>query len=101
MNNRNLVEMLPCVQVYSCYPVFCLWPSTGHGECLLDKPSGRTYDLSPQLPGSVYDGNKQCELMFGPGSQVCPYLVGETQPFCLTNFVEVIARMYFKLCIYS
>ncbi|GAB1299762.1 A disintegrin and metalloproteinase with thrombospondin motifs 20 [Apodemus speciosus] len=47
---------------------------TGHGECLLDKPSGRTYDLSPQLPGSVYDGNKQCELMFGPGSQVCPYL---------------------------
>ncbi|XP_034372581.1 A disintegrin and metalloproteinase with thrombospondin motifs 20 isoform X1 [Arvicanthis niloticus] len=47
---------------------------TGHGECLLDKPNGRTYDLSPQLPGSVYDGNKQCELMFGPGSQVCPYL---------------------------
>lgn len=47
---------------------------TGHGECLLDKPNGRTYDLSPQLPGSVYDGNRQCELMFGPGSQVCPYL---------------------------
>ncbi|EGW10210.1 A disintegrin and metalloproteinase with thrombospondin motifs 20 [Cricetulus griseus] len=47
---------------------------TGHGECLLDKPSGRIYDLSPQLPGSVYDVNKQCELMFGPGSQVCPYL---------------------------
>ncbi|KAL1767546.1 A disintegrin and metalloproteinase with thrombospondin motifs 20 isoform X2, partial [Sigmodon hispidus] len=47
---------------------------TGHGECLLDKPNGRIYDLSPQLPGSVYDVNKQCELMFGPGSQVCPYL---------------------------
>ncbi|KAK2492449.1 hypothetical protein MC885_010158 [Smutsia gigantea] len=42
---------------------------TGHGECLLDKPSGRAYDLSPQLPGLMYDGDKQCELTFGPGSQ--------------------------------
>ncbi|GAB0176196.1 A disintegrin and metalloproteinase with thrombospondin motifs 20 [Grus japonensis] len=47
---------------------------TGYGECLLDKPSGRIYDLSSQLPGSMYDVNKQCELMFGLGSQVCPYL---------------------------
>nr|XP_004668589.2 A disintegrin and metalloproteinase with thrombospondin motifs 20 isoform X2 [Jaculus jaculus] len=47
---------------------------TGHGECLLDKPNGRIYDLFPQLPGLMYDVNKQCELMFGPGSQVCPYL---------------------------
>ncbi|XP_063110653.1 A disintegrin and metalloproteinase with thrombospondin motifs 20 isoform X1 [Cavia porcellus] len=47
---------------------------TGHGECLLDKPNGRIYDLSSQLPGLMYDVNKQCELMFGPGSQVCPYL---------------------------
>ncbi|XP_038235096.1 A disintegrin and metalloproteinase with thrombospondin motifs 20 isoform X4 [Dermochelys coriacea] len=47
---------------------------TGYGECLLDKPNGRIYDLSSQLPGSMYDVNKQCELMFGPGSQVCPYL---------------------------
>ncbi|KAJ7407992.1 hypothetical protein WISP_123543 [Willisornis vidua] len=47
---------------------------TGYGECLLDKPSGRIYDLSLQLPGSMYDVNKQCELTFGIGSQVCPYL---------------------------
>ncbi|XP_033619476.1 A disintegrin and metalloproteinase with thrombospondin motifs 20 isoform X4 [Fukomys damarensis] len=47
---------------------------TGHGECLLDKPNGRVYDLSSQLPGLMYDVNKQCELMFGPGSQECPYL---------------------------
>uniref|UniRef100_A0A8B9M7D3 Peptidase M12B domain-containing protein n=1 Tax=Accipiter nisus TaxID=211598 RepID=A0A8B9M7D3_9AVES len=47
---------------------------TGYGECLLDKPSGRIYDLTSQLPGSMYDVNKQCELMFGLGSQVCPYL---------------------------
>ncbi|XP_045143176.1 A disintegrin and metalloproteinase with thrombospondin motifs 20 [Echinops telfairi] len=47
---------------------------TGYGDCLLDKPSGRFYDLSLQLPGLTYDVNKQCELMFGPGSQACPYL---------------------------
>uniref|UniRef100_A0A8C0P5N1 ADAM metallopeptidase with thrombospondin type 1 motif 20 n=1 Tax=Canis lupus familiaris TaxID=9615 RepID=A0A8C0P5N1_CANLF len=47
---------------------------TGHGECLLDRPNGRIYDLSSQPPGLMYDVNKQCELMFGPGSQVCPYL---------------------------
>ncbi|XP_073078437.1 A disintegrin and metalloproteinase with thrombospondin motifs 20 isoform X4 [Manis javanica] len=47
---------------------------TGRGECLLDRPSGRAYDLSPQLPGLMYDGDRQCELTFGPGSQVCPYL---------------------------
>ncbi|XP_062931617.1 A disintegrin and metalloproteinase with thrombospondin motifs 20 isoform X2 [Cynocephalus volans] len=47
---------------------------TGHGECLLDKPSGKIYNLTFELPGLIYDVNKQCELMFGPGSQVCPYL---------------------------
>ncbi|XP_051651320.1 A disintegrin and metalloproteinase with thrombospondin motifs 20 isoform X1 [Manacus candei] len=47
---------------------------TGYGECLLDKPSERIYDLSSQLPGAMYDVNKQCELTFGIGSQVCPYL---------------------------
>uniref|UniRef100_A0A803TLW5 ADAM metallopeptidase with thrombospondin type 1 motif 20 n=1 Tax=Anolis carolinensis TaxID=28377 RepID=A0A803TLW5_ANOCA len=47
---------------------------TGYGECLLDVPSGRIYDFQSQLPGSLYDVNQQCELMFGPGSQVCPYM---------------------------
>ncbi|XP_051706363.1 A disintegrin and metalloproteinase with thrombospondin motifs 20 isoform X2 [Oryctolagus cuniculus] len=47
---------------------------TGHGECVLDKPNGRTYELFSELPGLLYDVNKQCELMFGPGSQVCPYM---------------------------
>ncbi|XP_028666607.2 A disintegrin and metalloproteinase with thrombospondin motifs 20-like isoform X1 [Erpetoichthys calabaricus] len=47
---------------------------TGYGECLLDEPVSRSYDLPSQLPGQLYNANKQCELMFGPGSQVCPYL---------------------------
>lgn len=59
--------------------LFLFYNSTGYGECLLDKPSGGTYDLSSQLPGSMYDVNKQCELTFGVGSQVCPYLVSENQ----------------------
>lgn len=33
--------------------------------------------LPQQLPGLIYDVNKQCELIFGPGSQVCPYMVSE------------------------
>ncbi|XP_060695933.1 A disintegrin and metalloproteinase with thrombospondin motifs 20-like isoform X1 [Hemiscyllium ocellatum] len=47
---------------------------TGYGECLLDEPVTRSYDLPVQLPGQIYDVNKQCELMFGAGSQVCPYM---------------------------
>uniref|UniRef100_A0A3B5QY86 ADAM metallopeptidase with thrombospondin type 1 motif 20 n=1 Tax=Xiphophorus maculatus TaxID=8083 RepID=A0A3B5QY86_XIPMA len=47
---------------------------TGYGECLLDEPIGRTYELPTLLPGQIYNANKQCELMFGPGSQICPYM---------------------------
>uniref|UniRef100_A0A3P9BN74 ADAM metallopeptidase with thrombospondin type 1 motif 20 n=1 Tax=Maylandia zebra TaxID=106582 RepID=A0A3P9BN74_9CICH len=47
---------------------------TGYGECLLDEPVGRTYDMPTLLPGQLYNANRQCELMFGPGSQICPYL---------------------------
>ncbi|ETE70213.1 A disintegrin and metalloproteinase with thrombospondin motifs 9, partial [Ophiophagus hannah] len=47
--------------------------STGYGECLLDEPSSRTYTLPQQLPGHMYDVNKQCELIFGPGAKHCKY----------------------------
>uniref|UniRef100_A0A8C9T5B8 ADAM metallopeptidase with thrombospondin type 1 motif 20 n=1 Tax=Scleropages formosus TaxID=113540 RepID=A0A8C9T5B8_SCLFO len=47
---------------------------TGYGECLLDEPTSRPYHLPPQLPGQLYNANRQCELTFGPGSQVCPYM---------------------------
>ncbi|KAF3829001.1 hypothetical protein GH733_003265 [Mirounga leonina] len=47
---------------------------TGYGECLLNEPESRPYPLPPQLPGLLYNVNKQCELIFGPGSQVCPYM---------------------------
>ncbi|CAB1323372.1 unnamed protein product, partial [Coregonus sp. 'balchen'] len=41
---------------------------TGYGECLLDEPVSRTYEMSNHLPGQIYNANRQCELMFGPGS---------------------------------
>ncbi|XP_056137689.1 LOW QUALITY PROTEIN: A disintegrin and metalloproteinase with thrombospondin motifs 20-like [Lampris incognitus] len=47
---------------------------TGYGECLLDEPVGRPYELPTLLPGEIYNANQQCELMFGPGSQVCSYM---------------------------
>lgn len=54
---------------------FLFLNSTGYGECLLDEPVSRPYTLSQQLPGQIYSVNKQCELIFGPGTQVCPYMV--------------------------
>lgn len=54
---------------------YLLFFSTGYGECLLDEPVGRTYELPTLLPGQIYNANRQCELMFGPGSQICPYMV--------------------------
>ncbi|KAG8439752.1 hypothetical protein GDO86_005793, partial [Hymenochirus boettgeri] len=47
---------------------------TGYGECLLDRPSGRIFEFPNQLPGNIYNVNNQCELIFGTGSQVCPYM---------------------------
>lgn len=68
--------------------------STGYGECLLDIPNGRIYDFQTQLPGSLYDVNKQCELMFGPGSQVCPYLVSYLRWNTIVNISEIMAEIF-------
>uniref|UniRef100_A0A8C4W1Y2 ADAM metallopeptidase with thrombospondin type 1 motif 9 n=1 Tax=Gopherus evgoodei TaxID=1825980 RepID=A0A8C4W1Y2_9SAUR len=58
---------------------------TGYGECLLDEPVSRTYTLPQQLPGVIYDVNKQCELIFGPGSQVCPYMMQCRRLWCISS----------------
>uniref|UniRef100_A0A8C7ZK55 ADAM metallopeptidase with thrombospondin type 1 motif, 9 n=1 Tax=Oryzias sinensis TaxID=183150 RepID=A0A8C7ZK55_9TELE len=55
---------------------------TGYGECLLDEPVSRPYTLSQQLPGQIYSVNKQCELIFGPGTQVCPYMTQCRRLWC-------------------
>ncbi|XP_062325813.1 A disintegrin and metalloproteinase with thrombospondin motifs 9 [Osmerus eperlanus] len=55
---------------------------TGYGECLLNEPLSRPYSLPLQLPGRIYNVNKQCELIFGPGTQVCPYMTQCRRLWC-------------------
>uniref|UniRef100_A0A8C0KDD9 ADAM metallopeptidase with thrombospondin type 1 motif 9 n=1 Tax=Canis lupus dingo TaxID=286419 RepID=A0A8C0KDD9_CANLU len=63
---------------------------TGYGECLLNEPESRPYPLPRQLPGLLYNVNKQCELIFGPGSQVCPYMMQCRRLWC--NNVDGVCR---------
>nr|XP_006004481.1 PREDICTED: A disintegrin and metalloproteinase with thrombospondin motifs 9 [Latimeria chalumnae] len=58
---------------------------TGYGECLLDEPVSRSYILPQQLPGLIYNVNKQCELIFGLGSQVCPYMTQCRRLWCTST----------------
>uniref|UniRef100_A0AAR2JAB6 Peptidase M12B domain-containing protein n=1 Tax=Pygocentrus nattereri TaxID=42514 RepID=A0AAR2JAB6_PYGNA len=58
---------------------------TGYGECLMDEPVGRTYDLPVKLPGQLYNANRQCELMFGPGSKVCPFMKQCKRLWCTSS----------------
>ncbi|KAJ1119609.1 hypothetical protein NDU88_007794 [Pleurodeles waltl] len=51
----------------------------GHGECLLDKPH-RPVTLPSDLPGILYDVNKQCQFTFGDDSKHCP----DTASTCTT-----------------
>lgn len=90
------VCFFPCLCTHLCgfidapFVVVCLFTvhavllhfSTGYGECLLDEPVARTYELPTLLPGQIYNANRQCELMFGPGSQICPYMVRQKQKPC-------------------
>lgn len=72
------LNVLLCVFSFLKAVVSLFLTSTGYGECLLDEPTSRPYSLSQQLPGRIYNVNKQCELIFGPGTQVCPYMVRES-----------------------
>lgn len=44
----------------------------GYGNCLLDQPSNRIKSSFGRLPGEDYSEDQQCELVNGPGSQICP-----------------------------
>lgn len=82
---KTFVRFVFCMCAFVCLCFFFIYCthvltgffffSTGYGECLLDEPVGRTYELPTLLPGQIYNANRQCELMFGPGSQICPYMV--------------------------
>ncbi|KAM7063005.1 A disintegrin and metalloproteinase with thrombospondin motifs 9 isoform 2-T2 [Molossus nigricans] len=55
------------------------------GECLSNQPASRAYTLPSQLPGLLYNVDKQCELIFGQGSQVCPYMQMQCQRLWCSN----------------
>lgn len=43
----------------------------GHGECLMDEPQ-LVIQLPSDLPGTLYDASRQCQLTFGEESRHCP-----------------------------
>lgn len=81
----TVVCALVCVPFHCCVVA----PSSaGHGECLLDRPArnllkealyyGRS-DYGNEIselrqPGELFDMDYQCELVFGPGAKICPYM---------------------------
>ncbi|XP_020280121.1 A disintegrin and metalloproteinase with thrombospondin motifs 9 isoform X3 [Pseudomyrmex gracilis] len=50
---------------------------TGYANCLLDEPSKMMERQTGRLPGEDYSENKQCELVFGRGSKICPHMVSD------------------------
>ncbi|XP_057333026.1 A disintegrin and metalloproteinase with thrombospondin motifs 9-like isoform X2 [Microplitis mediator] len=46
----------------------------GYANCLLDEPRDMIRSDAGRLPGEDYSENKQCELVFGPGSKICPHI---------------------------
>ncbi|XP_066590076.1 A disintegrin and metalloproteinase with thrombospondin motifs 9-like isoform X2 [Prorops nasuta] len=43
----------------------------GYGDCLLNEPGKMMQRDDDRLPGEDYSKNRQCELVFGPGSRIC------------------------------
>ena len=49
--------------------------SLGYGECLNNEPPASEYEMIKEPPGEIYPVDQQCELVFGEGSRICPYMV--------------------------
>ncbi|KAL7288709.1 hypothetical protein TKK_0017434 [Trichogramma kaykai] len=52
----------------------------GQGNCLLDEPRDSKIMSSSygnRLPGEDYSGDRQCELVYGSGSRICPHMVSD------------------------
>ena len=91
--NRNRISacLEPVVMTLTLY--IC---SAGYGECLLDKPVSLGYNRKMfrdyVTPGEAFDSSRQCSLVFGSGSHICPYMVSNSV-ICNVNFGLV--RSYF------
>ena len=49
--------------------------SLGYGECLSDVPPSSEYEMIEEEPGEIFPVDKQCELVFGDGAKICPFMV--------------------------
>ncbi len=63
----------------------------------MDKPVSLSYEREMfdnyVSPGEAFDSSRQCSLVFGAGSQICPYmvrtLVSHSAKRCLVNSESV------------
>ncbi|XP_065567127.1 A disintegrin and metalloproteinase with thrombospondin motifs 9-like isoform X4 [Artemia franciscana] len=66
---------------------------SGYGDCLLDQPSVNLLEERRVVkrPGehNKFGVNRQCELVFGPGSKVCPYMPECKRLWCTTAAGEI------------
>ncbi|KAJ7351111.1 A disintegrin and metalloproteinase with thrombospondin motif 9 [Desmophyllum pertusum] len=61
----------------------------GYGACLSDKPHEKTQvKYNEALPGQVYSVDKQCQMIFGASSSLCPFMEPCRRLWC----VKMIGR---------
>lgn len=71
----------------------------GYANCLLDEPRDMIRSDVGRLPGQDYSQDKQCELVFGPGSKICPQMEidGKSPAFVFTFLLSILFFYYFHL----
>lgn len=75
--------------------------SLGYGKCLADVPSKSEYEMIEEEPGVVFPVDKQCELVFGEGSKICPYMVGNiirvvSFNTVIINTLQIVISTFFQ-----
>ncbi|XP_078339581.1 A disintegrin and metalloproteinase with thrombospondin motifs 9-like isoform X1 [Crassostrea virginica] len=58
---------------------------SGSAECLLDRPGRPRERAEKDDPGEIYKIDKQCELMFGRGFKICPYMPDDCKRLWCTD----------------
>ncbi|KAH7721927.1 A disintegrin and metalloproteinase with thrombospondin motifs 9-like protein [Aphelenchoides avenae] len=61
----------------------------GQTQCILDPPMVRTYYkemFENPSPGAVYSVNQQCQFVFGPSAEICPYMPTCRRLWCSTYY---------------
>ncbi|GAB6020024.1 hypothetical protein CHUAL_002773 [Chamberlinius hualienensis] len=58
---------------------------TEAAKCLRDKPTANklTWSMLKELPGQSFTADRQCELLYGDGYRICPYMPTCDRLWCL------------------